>query len=175
MDEASVGLNLFCRFTRVNTVVEVPLDLERIRRIKQRFLTLATVMRMDEFLSGWFQGVPAEQIKRRNVEDFVAYGFYCRKMEQLSPEVLLEICAAICAVHPQILFYGGRAWGKHVSHLQMRQAVCQFVRQVEEAFGGRLKDGWNPNISFMAHMWEPLRYVSGTATIIKSTSPGRSR
>lgn len=78
-----------CRYAKVNVLVEVPMDLERIELIKQRFLTLASCMPMDEFLSGWFLGVPSDQVLRGNVEDFIAYGFYCRKLEDLSPEVCL--------------------------------------------------------------------------------------
>ena len=78
---------LSCRYAKVNLLVEVPMDLERVALIKQRFLTLASCMPVDEFLSGWFLGVPSEQIFRGNVEDFIAYGFYCRKLDALSPEV----------------------------------------------------------------------------------------
>lgn len=63
------------------------MDLDRIAVIKQRFLTLASCMPMDDFLSGWFLGAPSDQVLRENVEDFIAYGFYCRKLEELSPEV----------------------------------------------------------------------------------------
>ncbi len=80
-----------CRYAEVNVLVEIPMDLERIALIKQRFLTLASCMPMDEFLSGWFFGVPPDQVLRGNVEDFIAYGFYCRRLEDLSPEVFLAL------------------------------------------------------------------------------------
>ena len=67
------------------------MDLERVALIKQRFLTLASCMPMDEFLSGWFFGVPSDQVLRGNVEDFIAYGFYCRRLEDVSPEVWLTL------------------------------------------------------------------------------------
>ena len=75
------------RYKVVNELVEVPLDRDRVELIKRRFLTLASCMNMDDFLSGWFMGAPAESVLRGNVEDFVAYGFYCRKLEELEPEV----------------------------------------------------------------------------------------
>ena len=78
---------LLPRYKVVNELVEVPLDRERVELIKRRFLTLASCMPMDDFLSGWFMGAPAESVLRGNVEDFVAYGFYCRKLEELKPEV----------------------------------------------------------------------------------------
>lgn len=84
----SNNCELLCRYSAVNRVVEVPLNAERVELIKQRFLTLSTVMPMEEFLSGWFHGARPDHIKRRNVEDFVAYGFYCRHIERLSPKVI---------------------------------------------------------------------------------------
>ena len=86
--------------------MDVPLDLERIELIKKRFLTLTSCMPMDKFLSGWFRGVPSEKVLRGNVEDFIAYGFYCRKLEDLSPEVtscpesLHHGCAKVLNVFP---------------------------------------------------------------------------
>lgn len=45
-------------------------------RIEQ-FLTLAGVLDMKEFLSGWFMNVPYELLTRDDVLSFVAYGFWC--------------------------------------------------------------------------------------------------
>ena len=67
----------------MNKVVDVPLEVERVNLIKQRFLTLASFMTLESFLSGWFFEAPIEDIHRENVEEFVAYGFYCRTMEEL--------------------------------------------------------------------------------------------
>ena len=55
--------------------------------LKQRFLSLASFMPVD-FLTGWFMGAPLDSICRRNVEDFIAYGFYCRTYGELPPKVL---------------------------------------------------------------------------------------
>lgn len=41
--------------------------------------------------------------------------------------------------------------------LQLQQTVTEFVREVEATYGRTLEDGFNTEISFMAHMWEPLR------------------
>ena len=79
-----------CRYALVNRVVEVPLDVKRITMLKQRFLSLASFMPTD-FLTGWFMGAPLESIRRRNVEDFIAYGFYCRTYGELPPKVLATI------------------------------------------------------------------------------------
>ena len=77
----------FCRYAKVNALIEVPLDLERVELIKRRFLTLASCMPMDKFLSGWFRGASPDKVLKGNVADFIAYGFYCRTLEQLTPEV----------------------------------------------------------------------------------------
>ena len=51
----------------------------------ERFLNLHSVFHLDEFLTGWFLGTPAAQIPRENVQEFVAYGFFCHAMENLGP------------------------------------------------------------------------------------------
>lgn len=79
--------NSLSRYSRANMLVDIPLDLDRVALIKQRFLTLASCMPMDKFLSGWFRGVAPDKVLRGNVEDFIAYGFYCRRLEELTPEV----------------------------------------------------------------------------------------
>ena len=56
-------------------------------RVKKRFLELNNVMDIRLFFSGWFLGAPFDSIKKGNVEDFVAYGFYCRTMDNLPAKV----------------------------------------------------------------------------------------
>ena len=41
--------------------------------------------------------------------------------------------------------------------LQVQATVTEFAREVEAAYNISLADGYNPDIRFMAHMWEPLR------------------
>ncbi|KAG7668636.1 hypothetical protein Ndes2526B_g03740 [Nannochloris sp. 'desiccata'] len=50
----------------------------------ERFLNLHQVFQLDDFLSGWFLGASNSSILRGNVEEFVAYGFFCQKIESLS-------------------------------------------------------------------------------------------
>ena len=66
------------------------MDGERAAFIKRRFLDLHRVMSIRDFLSGWFRGAPYEAVRRGNVEDFVAYGFYTRSMSQLPDKVRLD-------------------------------------------------------------------------------------
>ena len=65
----------------------VSLDGDRSAAVKRRFLDLHRVMSIRDFLSGWFRGAPYEAVRRGNVEDFVAYGFYTRSMSQLPDTV----------------------------------------------------------------------------------------
>ena len=76
-----------CRYAAATAHVELPIDPVKIILIKQRFLSLALFMSLEDFISGWFLGAPASEIKRKNVEEFVAYSMYCRKHESLSLEV----------------------------------------------------------------------------------------
>ena len=41
--------------------------------------------------------------------------------------------------------------------MQLRQSVADFVVEIEGKFGQNLKEGRNARITFMAHLWEPLR------------------
>ena len=40
---------------------------------------------------------------------------------------------------------------------QLQEEVREFVRAVEVTWGRSLPDGCNTEITFMAHLWEPLR------------------
>jgi len=92
-----------------------------------RFLELAPVMCIRDFMSGWFRGAPFSEIRRGNVEDFVAYGFYQSTWAGLGPA---EAAAA-----------------------------AAFVDDVQATWGVAYPPGRNEGLSFMAHLWEPLRAV----------------
>lgn len=76
-----------CRYHVINQRVETRYEPHRVAEVKRRFLQLNGCMCIEQFLSGWFHGAPYKSIKRGNVEDFVAYGFYCRTMDTLPPRV----------------------------------------------------------------------------------------
>jgi len=33
------------------------------------------------------------------------------------------------------------------------------IKRIEDSFGMRFEEGRNPDIEFMAHLWEPLRWI----------------
>ena len=68
-------------------VRDAAIDPARAHVIEDRLLELGSVFGIEEFLSGWFKGAPFEAIHRGNVEDFIAYGFYCKRTEQLTEGV----------------------------------------------------------------------------------------
>jgi hypothetical protein len=63
------------RYHKLNDVNR-PLPTDDVRQRIRQFHTLASVIDMREFLSGWFSNVPFEMLRRDNVLDFVAYGFW---------------------------------------------------------------------------------------------------
>ena len=76
-----------CRYRIINQLVDFRYEPARVAEVKRRFLRLDKCIPLDGFLTGWFLGAPVETIRRGNVEDFVAYGFYSRYMHQLPPHV----------------------------------------------------------------------------------------
>ena len=86
------------RYEALNAQREILFDMERMRKVKQRFLNLRGVFEIEAFLSGWFNGAPFSTIKRRNVEDFVAYGFYTRTMNNLPEQVSTDVALVLAAL-----------------------------------------------------------------------------
>ncbi|EIE23278.1 hypothetical protein COCSUDRAFT_47573 [Coccomyxa subellipsoidea C-169] len=75
------------RYHIINQRVETRYEAHRVAEVKRRFLQLNGCMCIEQFLSGWFHGAPYACIRRGNVEDFVAYGFYNRTMDTLPPRL----------------------------------------------------------------------------------------
>ena len=71
----------------INGLVDFRYEAARVAEVKRRFLRLNRCIPLEGFLTGWFLGAPVESIRRGNVEDFVAYGFYSRYMHELPPHV----------------------------------------------------------------------------------------
>ena len=43
--------------------------------------------------------------------------------------------------------------------MQDRKRGQALIRRIESTFGMRFEEGRNPDIRFMAHLWEPLRWI----------------
>ena len=74
------------RYAESNARLDYRFDPKQVASVKARFLTLANVVCIRDFMSGWFHGAPPESIRRGNVEDFVAYGFYTATKAELPRE-----------------------------------------------------------------------------------------
>jgi hypothetical protein len=48
-----------------------------IHVLVRQFMSLKGVINLEEFLSGWFMDAPFQDLRRENVLDFIAYGFWC--------------------------------------------------------------------------------------------------
>ena len=84
------------RYQAVNALVPVPLDKPAIMTARERFLKLESVFTLEQFLCGWFFGAPFSSIKRGNVEELIAYGFYTTRLQELSEEVRAAVRLAPC-------------------------------------------------------------------------------
>jgi hypothetical protein len=76
------------RFTSAAVIRDAAISPDFQSVVEARLLNLGSIFGFEDFLSGWFRGAPMEKIKRGNVEDFLAYGFYCKRVDELTPEVI---------------------------------------------------------------------------------------
>ena len=105
-----------CRYGTINSQVKVPRDVDELEKVKQRFLSLSAFMGVEDFARGWFCGAELDEIKRGNAEAFVAYSMYCRRKEELSPEVWIS-CATLRAYSPlwNVVLLLGEERGKNLA------------------------------------------------------------
>lgn len=86
-------MSIVCyRYHVVNSRWVEDIDIDRVQQVKERFLQLPGVLSIQDFLSGWFHGAPFEAIRRDNVLDFVAYGFYSQTYDELTERVSILLC-----------------------------------------------------------------------------------
>ena len=57
------------------------------------------------------------------------------------------------------MMYFKSAQLSQIWHVQDCQRGKALIRRIEDTFGMRFKEGRNPDIRFMAHLWEPLRWI----------------
>lgn len=74
------------RYRNVNASTNTAPDKTRMKVAMARFTELRDILDIDEFLQGWFCGNKASDIRKGNMIEFIAYGFYCKKMEALTEE-----------------------------------------------------------------------------------------
>lgn len=55
--------------------------------MQQRLLTMGELINIKEFFESWFQGAEFSTIKQGNVEEFIAYGFFCEHFVNLADQV----------------------------------------------------------------------------------------
>lgn len=79
------------RFARICRSPNVATNSRRMELAMQQFSSLAGIIDIEEFLEGWFLGSKVSQIYRGNMVEFIAYGFYSKKMEHLSTQERKQI------------------------------------------------------------------------------------
>ena len=102
-----------CRYRRTSNILiteaDAAIDPDFHGVVERRMLELGSIFGIQDFLSGWFHGVPFDQILRGNVLDFIAYGFYCKRVENLTPEVCLSLTSVSTHAGMCICHHVGRA------------------------------------------------------------------
>lgn len=126
----------------------------------------------------WFLGAPFESLKRGNIKDFIAYGFYCQRPGDLAPEVrsfvsLVSLAVETCCRRPRVCrrqLLRALLWA-----VQVRRQLSEYITRIEAVWGVRFEEGRTPGLRFMAHLWEDLRYVwkpmavrPGSRTVLKA-------
>ena len=109
-------------YAEANQRLDYRFDAKAVAQVKARFLSLARVVCIKEFMSGWFHGAHPDTIGRGNVEDFVAYGFYTRTKADLPREQRDAIEAFVREVE--------RRWG--VTFAAGRNPALRFMAHLWE-------------------------------------------
>ena len=112
----------FHSYAEANQRLDYRFDAKAVAQVKARFLSLARVVCIKEFMSGWFHGAHPDTIGRGNVEDFVAYGFYTRTKADLPREQRDAIEAFVREVE--------RRWG--VTFAAGRNPALRFMAHLWE-------------------------------------------
>jgi hypothetical protein len=100
------------RYHRLNRVNEKRPSAQDIDERFHNFLTLAPVLDIQDFISGWFLHIPISEIRVGNVADFIAYAYWCAPRGE-SLAVSFPICDGI-----------GGVSRSHVAHSHTSAASC---------------------------------------------------
>lgn len=68
-------------------VEDAAIPRDRALIVQQRLLTMGELINIKEFFESWFQGAEFSTIKQGNVEEFIAYGFFCDHFVNLADQV----------------------------------------------------------------------------------------
>lgn len=148
---------------------------------------------MSQFLSGWFMNAPFELLRRTEVLDLFAFGFWCAMTKtrirdftfyiQFLPTVTCSMtdklvsvnslaavcmhdivvrhkhgCSAQCAGScPSARIHGSRYRDRSTMTEVEQQMVSDTLEDMERRFSFKIPEGTNPDLQFMAHLWQPLR------------------
>lgn len=84
-----------------------------------------------QFLSGWFMNAPFELLRRTEVLDFIAYGFWCAATQSHNLHTALQT-SLVCIIHMHQVLHLGPV---------MLSVTCQNGREVEPCLQPRLCSG----------------------------------
>lgn len=80
------------RYMKICESPNIPADSRRMRQAMDEFLGLAGVIDFHDFLEGWFLNLTKiDDIKHENMVEFIAYGFYSKRLDMLTDEERVEI------------------------------------------------------------------------------------
>ncbi|KAG2439527.1 hypothetical protein HXX76_004880 [Chlamydomonas incerta] len=113
-----------------------PADPEHARRVFDRFIrdqaTISKYICINEMLSKWYWGVPADRLTKRDVTDLLCYGFWYRSQEQMEADGLGPVADGL------------------VDELQAAWGVS-----FPDADPGAQPGAARPPM--MSHLWQPVR------------------
>jgi len=83
----------------------------------------------------------------------------CRHTARLTQGCLLPVVYVAVAVLSCAAAAGCRSCSSEMDAEGLRPQLDDLMAQLEERYGQRLPSGYNPNLKFMSHLWEPLRHI----------------
>ncbi|CAL5226232.1 g9076 [Coccomyxa viridis] len=143
----------------------------------QRFLNLQLVFPLEDFLRGWFLGAPFESILRNNVEEFVAYAFYCRRWSELERKEADQVArfTTQCEKTWNVRFQQGN--NPHINfmaHLWEPLKVCHkpVIVHLFSEVAGATNCVWMLALGFRKQCYEGTNYWTLPRQVCKMEKPG---
>lgn len=79
------------RFARICRSENVAANSTRMEQAMEQFGSLKSIINIQEFLEGWFLGSKMGEIHQGNMIEFIAYGFYSKRVEELTSSEKAQI------------------------------------------------------------------------------------